>query len=249
MMPTLQVRHLTLGSGRPAIIVPLVGNTEEEVLRAARAAAQHPHIDLLEWRADYYLHALSADKTCAFLQALRQEIDDKPLLYTFRTALEGGEKSISPVQYAALYEAVAQSALVDLMDVEMLRENATDCVSICHRHGVPVVGSWHDFSQTPDQETLLQRFLFMEEQGADVLKIAVMPQSSEDVHCLMAAANDAHKHTSHPICAISMGALGRITRTNGAQFGSCMTFGVLTAASAPGQIDVDTLYQALMKIS
>ena len=247
MAATLTIRRLTLGDGIPKIIVPIVGKTTKDILLAAQAIAAHPHAALAEWRADHYEHALHTDKTCALLQSLRNVLQDKPLLYTFRTAREGGERAIEAAQYAALLSTVAASGYADLIDVEMFSPAADTSVREIHAHGVSIVGSWHDFAQTPGEGDLLSRFRTMQQKGADVLKIAVMPQCLEDVTHLINAAKAMHKEALKPLCAMSMGNTGCITRTHCQHFGSCMTFGTLGAASAPGQVDVDTLYATLRK--
>lgn len=245
MPATLPIRQLILGSGQPKIIVPIVGRTQSEVLAAAQAAAAHPLVDLIEWRADHWDAALDTAAVCHLLPTLRDLLQDKPLLFTFRTSREGGEKDISPAAYLALCEAVAQSGQVDLIDVEMFSPLAKECVSHVHACHVPVVGSWHDFAQTPGEKDLIARFHAMQEVGADVLKIAVMPRCLEDVTHLIHAAQTVYQETLRPLCAISMGDMGRITRLHCAQFGGCMTFGSLGALSAPGQVGVQELYAAL----
>ena len=45
-------------------------------------------------------------------------MEDTPILFTFRTSKEGGEKAITPDAYAALNKAAAQTGNVDLIDVE-----------------------------------------------------------------------------------------------------------------------------------
>lgn len=244
MAATLEVGRITLGSGIPKIIVPIVGRSEDDILRAAQEIAAHPHVDLAEWRADHYENALDAEKTCQLLTKLQSTLQDKPLLYTFRTAREGGQVAIAAPQYITLCETVAQSGMVHLIDVEMFYEEAAqECVSRIHAHGIPIVGSWHHFTCTPPCEELLARFHMMQQSGADVLKIAVMPQCEEDVLALMSAARQMHEiFANRPLTAMSMGELGRISRTAGETFGACMTFGMLGAASAPGQVDVDTLH-------
>lgn len=244
MAATLKVGRVTLGSGLPKIIVPIVGGTEEDILRAAQEIAAHPHVDLAEWRADHYENALDADKTCLLLSKLQKALQGKPLLYTFRTAREGGQREIAPQQYIALCEAVAKSGTAQLIDVEMFFEEAAQaCVQRIHAHGVPIIGSWHHFGCTPPEEELLARFHAMQTLGADALKIAVMPHCPEDVLALTSATQRARdSFATRPLVAMSMGELGRISRIAGETFGSCMTFGMLGAASAPGQIDANALH-------
>ena len=243
MAAALMVRHLTLGDGQPKIIVPIAGKTEDEILSSAQSAAAHPLVDLVEWRADYYTAV--PDAVCEMLRKLRDILKEKPLLFTFRTKREGGEQAVDDAAYLALCEAAAQSGAADLIDVEMFSPQAEACVARVHAHQVPVVGSWHDFAQTPGEKELIARFQKMQDMGADVLKIAVMPRCLEDVTHLISAAKAVHETALRPLCAISMGDTGCITRTHCAHFGGCMTFGTLGAATAPGQISVAALHEVL----
>ncbi|MBR3874597.1 MAG: type I 3-dehydroquinate dehydratase [Clostridia bacterium] len=245
MAATLSVRHLTLGEGRPKIIVPIVAKTESDILLSAQKAAAHPLVDLVEWRADHYIAAPDTDAICEMLRKLRDILKEKPLLFTFRTRREGGEQAMDDTAYLALCEAAAQCGAADLIDVEMFSRQAEACVARVHAHRVSVVGSWHDFAQTPGERDLIARFQNMQDMGADVLKIAVMPKCLEDVTHLISAAKKVHASAARPLCAISMGDTGCITRTHCAHFGGCMTFGALDAASAPGQISVKALHEAL----
>lgn len=49
-------------------------------------------------------------------RAIRDVIADKPLLFTFRSAKEGGEQALSVENYIALNRAAIDSGLVDMID-------------------------------------------------------------------------------------------------------------------------------------
>ena len=102
-----------------------------------------------------------------------------PILFTFRTAKEGGEKAISNEAYQNLNLAVAKSGFVDLIDVEAFTgdEIVTNIISKAHDFNVKVVSSNHDFDKTPEKEELIRRLCKMQELDADIPKIAVMPTS------------------------------------------------------------------------
>lgn len=81
---------------------------------------------------------------------------------------------------------------------------------------------------------------------ADILKIAVMPQSTRDVLTLLSATDEMSRcYADRPIITMSMAAAGVISRLCGEVFGSAMTFGAVGKVSAPGQIPVDQLNNAL----
>ena len=86
----------------------------------------------------------------------------------------------------------------------------------------------------------------MQQSGADLPKVAVMPQSRADVLTLLAAtAEMADHHPETPIITMSMGALGAVSRLAGEAFGSAMTFANPGQASAPGQVSLDVVNDVL----
>ena len=86
----------------------------------------------------------------------------------------------------------------------------------------------------------------MQKTSADILKIAVMPQGIGDVKLLMEAAEEmANEHADRPIVAISMSEKGTVSRVAAEAFGSAITFGAASNASAPGQMGVEDLRDAL----
>ena len=86
----------------------------------------------------------------------------------------------------------------------------------------------------------------MQELGADIPKIALMPESKRDVLKVLDATLEMTKsYGDTPIITMSMGSEGVISRISGELFGSAVTFGSLEKASAPGQINVKELSQLL----
>src|SRR4029450_6364670 len=89
-------------------------------------------------------------------------------------------------------------------------------------------------------DLLLAKVGEMQELGADIAKIAVMPQKPEDVLRLLHVTVLARRQFPRlPLVTMSMGALGSITRVAGFLYGSDMAFAVGKAASAPGQIPIE----------
>ena len=247
-MNTVTVRNVEIGAGMPKICVPIVGENRESILEQARTIKTLP-ADLVEWRVDYLnnVSSLSLLTVLTFLSELRNELGDIPLLFTFRTKREGGEKSISPQAYEELYKAILMSGLVDLIDVELFldRETVSRLIQTAHENGVPVIVSNHDFKKTPPKEELLDRLETMQDLGADILKIAVMPESTEDLLTLLAATEDGCRYLKQPIVSMSMGGKGVLSRVAGESFGSAITFGTAGAASAPGQLPAEELKEIL----
>jgi 3-dehydroquinate dehydratase-1 len=79
----------------------------------------------------------------------------------------------------------------------------------------------------------------MHGQGADVAKLAVMPRSAGDVLRLLEITWEARNRFPRlPLCTMSMGRLGTLSRVAGFLFGSDMAFAVGQETSAPGQIPI-----------
>ena len=145
-MKTIQIRNITIGEGRPKICVPVVGQTEEDILREAAGLASLP-VDVVEWRADWFQDVFDTEKVLHTTKVLRSALGELPLLFTFRTAKEGGEKEISAEAYRKLNLTLAASGFVDLIDVELFSgdELVKELIREAHSHGVKVIASNHDF--------------------------------------------------------------------------------------------------------
>lgn len=246
-MNPVVVRNVKIGEGIPKICVPIVGVTKEEIINEAKTFESIP-VDVVEWRVDWFEHVFEIEKVKEVLVELRAALKDTPLLFTFRTSKEGGEKAIEPEAYAALNKAVAETGNVDLVDVEAFTgdEVVKDIIEAVHKAGVKVVASNHDFDKTPDQADIVGRLCKMQELGADIPKIAVMPQSKKDVITLLAATEEmTREHADRPIITMSMAGTGVISRLCGEVFGSALTFGAAKKASAPGQMEVHDLETVL----
>lgn len=245
-MKTVKLRGVELGAGIPKIAVPIVAKTTEGILDKAREL-KYCRFDVAEWRADYYEDAPDADRTLSTLRRLRAALGETPILFAFRTNREGGAREITPEACAALNIAVARSGDADAVDVELLSggDAARASLDAIHASGAAVVGSNHDFDRTPDKAELLRRLCAMQDMGADILKIAVMPRSPADVVTLLDATQEMYARCAdRPIVTMSMGK-GVVSRLCGEYFGSALTFGAVGELSAPGQIPADRLAEML----
>lgn len=246
-MKTVRIRNMEVGAGPVKVIVPIVGKTGADIVDKGKELRTIP-LHMVEWRADFFEDVLDLEKTLHTLKDLRAALGDIPLLFTFRTDREGGERAISMEQYTALNKAVAESGNADVIDVEIFSGEAVvrENISAIHAAGVKVIGSSHDFHGTPDKADLIGRLRKAQDMEADIAKIAVMPQSRADVLTLLEATEEMHRcYADRPIITMSMSGMGVISRLCGEVFGSAMTFGAVGQTSAPGQISVEQLNQVL----
>lgn len=246
-MNTVKVRNIEIGAGIPKICVPIVDVTKEEILAAAENI-KSTKADVVEWRVDWYEDIFDFTKTEATMQALREVLGEMPILFTFRTSKEGGEKAIETEAYVELNQNAAKTGLVDLVDVEAFTGDdvVKAVVEIAHENGVKVIASNHDFHKTPAKEEIVSRLRKMQELGADIPKIAVMPQNKKDVLTLLAATEEmVSEYADRPIITMSMSGTGVISRLCGEVFGSALTFGAVGKVSAPGQMGIEDLTTVL----
>ena len=213
-MKTLECRGITLSDKQTKICVPITGTDLEEIKEQAEKIA-NMNLDIVEWRADFY-DVKDNDETefeqC--LKAINDNLKSIPIIYTYRTSNEGGEKSIDVDDYCRLCKYVSEISEkynVAMIDVELYenkdRKDIGKLLLDIKSTGVKVIGSNHHFEGTPSEKDIFNVLKTMEEAGADICKIAVMPKEKVDVKTL--------------ICT-------RMT-------GSVVTFGAGVNVSAPGQ--------------
>ena len=242
-MNTVKMRNVEFGTGVPKICVPIVGKTKEDILEQANTILSTP-ADIIEWRMDWFEKVEDVTSVVEMAKELRDVFKDAPILATFRSKKEGGEKEVSTEYYVTLNSKVTKSKYVDAVDVELFTgdKEVEEIVKVAHENDVKVVMSNHDFFKTPSQEEIVNRLCLMQEKGADIPKIAVMPTCKKDVLTLLSATREmSEEKADRPIITMSMAATGVISRLSGEVFGSCLTFGAAKKASAPGQMGVSDL--------
>lgn len=247
MKNIVQVKNIRIGEGIPKICVPIVGKTKEEIIEEVNDLKEIC-LDVVEWRVDFFENVENIQQVKAVLKELRKYIPDTPLLFTFRSIKEGGQKLISKDYYTILNKEISNTGLIDLIDVELFMgdEIVNEIVEFAHEKEVKVVMSNHDFNKTPPKEEIISRLCTMQELGADLPKIAVMPQNEGDVLVLLTATNEmVQVYADRPIITMSMAGMGVISRLCGEIFGSSLTFGASKKVSAPGQISVEELNSVL----
>lgn len=243
------IKNVRLGEGTTKICVPIIGKTIEEICQEAMEINE-VQADIVEWRVDFYEDAKDIPKVLDAIVRIVDILNEKPVLFTFRTKAEGGEKDITEDEYTSLIKEVIKQNIVGAVDVELFKgENTLEQIATYAKdYDVKVIASNHDFNKTPEKEEIIRRLLIMKDKGAHVSKIAVMPQSEADVLTLLAATEEVcREYENITVITMSMGKLGVISRLSGGVFGSAMTFGARNeaSASAPGQIEASELKRIL----
>lgn len=244
----IHVQGKPLGGGAlPAIITPLVGKTRNEVLNEV-AAIVPKKPDLIEWRIDFFQAIGDIPAVIDTALAIRDAANGIPVLLTRRNVTEGGRLlMVDEPAVLAMYKAVCEGRYVELIDYEL--SNAPEDIealrAVSKDNGIGMIMSYHNFQMTPDAATLDGKFLAAAELGADVGKVAVMPNDERDVLELLAATSRAREAVDIPLISMSMGDVGSLSRIVGWVYGAAATFAVGKDCSAPGQIAIEDLRTAL----
>lgn len=243
MNNTLKAQELLTWDGFPKICAPVVESTQDGITRMAEAVYKSG-ADIMEWRVDYYKDFHNIEEVNKTISGIRAVLKDKPLLFTFRTAYEGGAADISYSEYAALLTTAGVNA--DIVDVEVYRQgDIKGLIETLGKQAV-VIGSYHDFDGTPPTEEIINRLIYMKEMGVCIPKIAVMPKNKIDVTRLMEATILAkEKLGGGAVITMSMAETGLISRVAAEFTGSVLTFGCIGRPSAPGQIEVKKLKELM----
>ena len=244
------VKNLNIGDLPVKTIVPITAKTAEQAVAQAQVIASNPNADVAEFRIDLLEFSADTKKVIALGQQLNQILKDKPLIATIRTHNEGGKMTVSDQDYEKIYHEYLKKPFMQLLDIEMFRNagSVAKLTKLAHDKKVLVIMSNHDFAKTPEQQDIENRLLKQDQMGADILKIAVMPESKQDVFTPMNATLAVSQKSQKPLLTMSMGQLGTISRVATANMGGSLSFGMIGEASAPGQIDVTQLKQLLKTV-
>ncbi|MCC8142354.1 MAG: type I 3-dehydroquinate dehydratase [Lachnospiraceae bacterium] len=242
MKKPLEIKGIRFGEGRPVICVPVVEREREAVTEKIRALAGR-QTQMIEWRADCFEQLDQPEQVRGILEDIGPFVKDTVMLFTIRTKHQGGNADLEEKRLLYLDEIAAKSGSIDLIDLEHFELDRPEReITRLQKMGVHVISSHHDFSGTPHDVVLHTLMNQLTRGGGDIAKIAVMPQSADDVARLFQLTNETRtSHPDLPLIAIAMGALGVISRVSGETFGSCVTFGADGECSAPGQLQADEL--------
>lgn len=246
-MKEITIKNSNISYKKPKIVIPLIGHDEDTIFNEINNLPIK-HFDLIEWRADHFCQLSNIKKVVALTEKLRKRLPKIPLIFTCRSKEQGGYQAFSDDFYYQLNEKILTSGFVDLIDIEINKAThiTWPLIKLAHDRQTLIIASYHNFSKTPTKGEIITILRKMQEQGADILKVAVMPTTLTDLIRLSSAANDSILYyTSRPLVIIAMGEFGQLSRIACHLFGSVLTFAAATNKSAPGQIEAKKLYPIL----
>lgn len=238
-----QLDVLRQSAGRPSFFVSL---TVPDVTAAADVIPQAiVGSDAVELRVD-----LLADQTVESVRSqvakLRSLAGGLPLIFTVRTASQGGRFPDDATEAAlALYRTAVRMG-VEYVDVEMTMPRSVIAAVTAEKGRSRIIASHHD----PQGELSWRNGGWMPYfnralQHGDVVKLVGVARTQADNFAL-AAFRDRMRaaHPDTPLIALNMGAAGRLSRVlNG--FLTPVAHPSLPFAAAPGQLSAREIRQAL----
>ncbi len=251
----LVIKGKTIGKEKPLICVPVMNSQEEQIIEEFQKLAAL-NVDMIEWRVDAFEKANDLNAIREVLDALAPTVRNSIFVFTFRSKKQGGLLAYSKEQIEDIHEVAAESHIVDFIDIEFFEStHATREIKKLQKMGTHTISSHHDFEETPSAQIIDMLLQQMNTSGTDIVKLAVMPNTPEDVLTLLQETLNFHrKFPGRPLITMSMGALGGISRLSGEIFGSCVTFASDGQESAPGQLPAEdvshilsTLHTGLLK--
>lgn len=196
-----------------------------------------PGCDVVEIRLD------RIDTTTEEWEAALRQIEDAgyPVIATIRIPEEGGDWSHPEEERLALFErALDCSACIDIELRSALLPELAERAKDCNK---ALIISHHDYDRTPALDELKAVFERAAAFSNAVVKIAVRVHAAEDLELLTSFLKQFSGQS--PLCLIGMGDLGQQTRLEFPRRGSCLAYGHIDGATAPGQLSCRELATAL----
>jgi 3-dehydroquinate dehydratase type I len=197
--------------------------------------------DLIELRVDMF-EDISLNHIENIFRVAKENFK-KPIIATVRDVKEGGQKKIA--DRLGIYKAVIMFS--DIIDVEIGNKDTMIAIkNLCKPCKKLLIGSYHNFELTPDDNFLDGIVLQGKELGADIVKIAAMAKNRED---LIRLAFLTHRHKDKGMITMSMGDMGLPSRIFNPICGSLITYGYINHPSAPGQLSASELLYIFRRLN
>jgi len=212
--------------------------------------------NLIEFRYDYI--DIVQQITQDFVNELLANVQPKiPVIFTFRDHKEGGQMKIDEtIRFEILKTLVLSQP--NYLDIEMNTEKRIlgEIINLANHNDVSLIFSYHNFDKTPSYEIVydqIKNFLdrLREEYGLDsqkmekiILKMIFTAQKFED-NLIPLKLCKVITEKNMKIISFCMGTLGIFSRILCVLNGSFLTYGSIDEKTAPGQIDITNLREAL----
>jgi len=192
--------------------------------------------DIIEVRIDDILRERNERLLCGIIRKVKNAAN-LPLIGTVRIFSEGGRVSLPEDKRLAIFLSIMDE--LDLVDIELRAGSINEeIIEKAHEKGKLIIVSYHNFRSTPPVSVLRKHAEKAVALGADIVKIAAMANKKKDAERLLGFCSSWKKSL---MTAVSLGAPGKLSRTNGHVYGSCLAYGYVSHPFGPGQPSVKEL--------
>ena len=214
-MGNVKIGNVELGKV-PRIVAVINDCIPFDTLRISKAKGAA----LFEIRCD--LFSADFNSIVDYAEELKSSIA-VPLIGTIRETEGNRGKRLS------MFERIIP--FIDAIDIEIDSVISHDVIS--KAEGKTKIVSEHNFEKTPSDDELSQIIDVANNMGADIIKIAAMPNRGEDVTRLL----DFTKLRSENLVTIKR------SRIDAFKYGSLFTYAFISEEVAPGQISLDEMVE------
>lgn len=191
--------------------------------------------DAVEVRVDH-LSNLEEDFVSKQISMLRAATDGLPIIFTVRTKKQGGKFPDDDHESLSKLLQIALKVGVDFIDLELTLPTTIQYKVLNTKGHTKIIGSHHDFSGSypwsdAEWENRYNQALAMD---VDVIKFVGTANTFQDNLDLEKFRSE---HTTKPLIAINMGAIGRVSRVLNTIL-TPVTSKYLPEVAAPGQLTV-----------
>lgn len=194
--------------------------------------------DIIELRIDL-LQNRDLKSIIAIILKIKENTK-KCVLATIRSLKEGGKHDFSKSEKLYIYKNIIP--IIDYIDIELNSKYLYSLIPYAKKNKVKVIISYHNFIFTPSINNLNKLVLSFKKTDGDILKIAVMPNTLNDVRKLL---EFSVSKKNIKIITIAMGKLGMLSRVFFKVVGSLITFSSLNENTAPGQIKLKRIRELI----
>ena len=220
---------------KPLVIAAIMEKNRQSFLRSLDLAGE---ADIVEARIDG-LDNPDPEKVMRLLDSIKAT--GKKTILTNRMKEEGGAFEGEEKDRIKVIESCLTAA--DYVDLELRMDGLREMAMKTKRADTGVIISAHNFNATPGEKEMLSILKKEFKAGADIAKLAAKANSMEDVLTMLSVTKKASEIGD--VCTISMGAAGRLSGVAAPLFGSVLTYGYVTKPTAPGQLSIAELKEAL----
>lgn len=223
------------------IAVPIVGETMAELYKEAKAAVRH-HIDLVEWRLDYFKELTDRKVVKEVLEELKTILRDIPMIVTLRTINEGGSFPEDWTAYSNIISTIILESDIAAVDLQLNcpEPERSNLIALAKKNQVATILSHHNFYEVPILSEMIVKAEMMTHLNPSIIKLAYMVNEKSDL--IRMSVLKEHWETVAPLVLIGMGPLGKATRIDPR---GVLTYSSISKESAPGQISLPEIRRIL----